>query len=80
MNDTNPSAAPDALASLLRTIIGAVGGYLIATGRLDTATGPSIVGVAAVLGTAVWGVIAKLVANRKLKAAINSPAGSTGMV
>ena len=44
---------------IVRTIVSALGGYLVGKGIVDASTMTSIAGAAATVATAVWSVYAK---------------------
>lgn len=70
-----PSAAPPAWMSLLRSALIAGGGVLVTKGWIDQTTLTDAIGAILILGPAIWGVLQKVEANARLKAAIAAPAG-----
>lgn len=46
-------------AGIVRAIVAAFGGYLVAKGLVDAETVATLAGVAATIGAAVWSVLAK---------------------
>lgn len=75
MDPQNSSAVPAYVASLLRTVGGMVGGYLIGKGYITAEQAPEIGGALLTIGIAVWSVVQKYNANKALQAAIAAPAG-----
>lgn len=71
---STPSAAAPAWMSLARSALIAVGGVLVTKGVIDQTTLTDVVGALLVIGPAVWGVLQKIEANQKLRAAIAAPA------
>ena len=72
--DPNPSATPSVVATLIRSVLISVGGILVTKGYIDATTLQSVVGALLIIGPAIWGVVQKLQAHEKLKAAIAAPA------
>lgn len=70
-----PSPIPSYVASILRTVGGIVGGYLIGKGYITAEQAPEIGGGVLALIVAGWGLYQKLSAHKALTAAIAAPAG-----
>jgi hypothetical protein len=64
MNDPTSQA----LLSALRSILIALGGLLTAKGYVDNATVQTIIGAVMVIAPAAWGVVDKVLAERKTQA------------
>ena len=47
------------IKSLIRHVLSAVGGYLVAKGLVSTEQLPEIVGAIITIGSAIWGVLSK---------------------
>jgi hypothetical protein len=75
MNDTEPSAIPAYLASMIRTGLTALGGYLVGKGFLTAEQAPEVAGAVLTGLSAVWSLYQKWSANQKLSDAIAAPAG-----
>lgn len=61
--------------SLARSALITLGGVLVTKGYIDQAALTDVVGAILVIGPAIWGILQKVEANEKLKAAIAAPAG-----
>lgn len=73
--DATPNPVPSYLASILRTVGGIVGGWLIGKGYITAEQAPEIGGGLLALVVAAWGLIQKLNAHKALKSAIAAPGG-----
>lgn len=72
--DQAPNPVPSYLATLLRTLGGMVGGYLIGKGYITAEQAPEIGGGLLAAVVAIWGIVQKINAHKALKSAIASPA------
>lgn len=75
--DQTPSAVPSYVASILRTVGGIVGGWLIGKGYITAEQAPEIGGGLLAVVVAVWGIIQKINAHKALKSAISAPSGQS---
>jgi uncharacterized membrane protein (UPF0136 family) len=75
MQDEAPSPLPTYLATLMRSVLTTLGGWLIGKGYITADQAPEIIGALTVGLTAVWAVIQKRNAHKALQAAIAAPAG-----
>lgn len=70
-----PSALPAYVASIVRTVAGPIGGYLIGKGYLTADQAPEVAGLLVVLATGIWSFVQKVNAHKALKAAVAAPSG-----
>lgn len=73
--DTNPSAIPEYIKSIIRNLLAILSGYLVGKGLLDAEQGVAITGAVMAVVPVVWSLIQKHNANKDLKSAIAAPAG-----
>jgi hypothetical protein len=49
----------DQIAGVVRALVAALGGYLVAKGYIDQSTATSIAGAASTIAVAIWSVFSK---------------------
>lgn len=70
-----PSGSAAVIASIVRTLLGIAGGWLIGKGYFTAEQMPQVIGGATAFVVAVWSIYQKLSAHKALAAAISAPAG-----
>lgn len=70
-----PPLIPAYVATILRAVIAASGGYIVQQGWLSADDLEKVTGGLMILGATVWGLVQKHNAQKALKKAIAAPAG-----